>query len=103
RAIERVEVVLEELLLLEFGQRGVAFTRRRNEDFLVSAGRLHALHVAGDELERRVLVARARAVQDADPRAEIGRAVIRVVAFAVREVVVGPPRQALGLVTDPGV
>jgi len=59
------------------------------------------LHIAGDKLEFRIRVARAGLVDDAHPGADIELARIRVGAFRVSQVVIGPPGNAGGLVGDP--
>ena len=60
------------------------------------------MHVAGDQLQLRVGVARAGLVDDADPGADVHAAAVGVRAFGVGDVVVRPPGHALGLVRHAG-
>src|SRR5207344_1770293 len=65
--------------------------------------RLRAMHVARDQLQPRIGVARPGTVQDADPGPDIEEAIVLVGAFAEDEVVVRPPGNAGSLVGDPRV
>ena len=56
------------------------------------------MHVARDQLQFRVRIRGAGLVDDADPRGEVEHAAVRVLAFIEDEVVVGPPRDAAGLI-----
>ena len=72
RRVQLVEVVLEERLLLE----GRGALRHRLELHFhaarhVGARLLRAVHVAGHEVQLRVLVGRARAVVDRHPRGQV--------------------------------
>src|SRR6187551_644945 len=99
-AAERVEMKLEEALL---GEPVVALSillERAARERELRNRRLRAVDVAGDELQARVAKARSRAVQDAHPRADVEKAVVRVRAGAERQVVVGPPGDAGRLVRD---
>ena len=56
------------------------------------------MHVARDQLESRIRIARPRLVDDADPGADIEPACVRVGAFGVDDVVIGPPGEPLRLI-----
>src|SRR5690606_18385847 len=98
RSPERIQVELVEGLLLEAGVRRARLHHRQHAPR--GALRLHAVHVAGDQLQLRVLVGGAGLVDDADPGREVDGAVLRIAAVAVDQVVVGPPGDATGLVGD---
>ncbi|MNC87762.1 hypothetical protein D3C83_35170 [compost metagenome] len=92
-------MVFEKRLLLEAG--GAVFeslgTCRHRRALHLSRGR-NTLHVAGDEFQLRFRVARPGLVDDADPGADIQLARVGADAVFVGHVVVGPPRDAAGLV-----
>ncbi len=62
--------------------------------------RLRAVHVARDQLQLRVLVARARLVEQAHPGADVHESRVCVRALGEDQVVVRPPGDAARLVGD---
>ncbi len=99
RPAQRVEVVLEEGFFLEPRRRRCVHLRhlvRLRPQGLRRC--LDAVHIARDQLELRVLVARARLVEEAHPGADVDEARVRVRAFGEDQVVVRPPGDAARLV-----